>query len=352
MASNVDITWNYLRRKGLTPAQAAGVIGVMQGESGPGLSTTAKNPSSGAYGIAQWLGGRKTSLLRRGNANSIRTQLDHLWSELQGPERGAYSKLKGAKSIDQAVNAWLFAFERPGAHEANLPARTANARRVFSSLSGKPVGSVPGRSGSGSSSSGPSSSTSIKVGGGTETVADPEAQKRVILANLIKQSDPQSLLLKLGILNPDEPTTKTVDSPSTTVTTRTGGGGGSSSGRTASVGGAGKLPGIKNRSPLFELFWQGQGGINAKQGKKVAQGFVSGHKDHVHVAAGPNTVVALGKLARGMGLYVGENPHFGGVAPVHVKNSYHYRNEAIDVSGDPRKMQQYAHRVARLYGIK
>lgn len=103
---------------------------------------------------------------------------------------------------------------------------------------------------------------------------------------------------------------------------------------------------------LLELFWQGPNGINAKNGKAVPQGFVSGHEDHVHVAAGPHTVIQLGKLAQSMGLHVGENPHFGKVNPVHVANSYHYKGEAIDVSGDPAAMSAYAHKVASMYGIK
>ena len=111
-------------------------------------------------------------------------------------------------------------------------------------------------------------------------------------------------------------------------------------------------PHPQGRSRLLELFWQGAGGINAKNGKKVPQGFVSGHQDHVHVAAGPKTVVELGRLAQGMGLHVGENPHFGKVNPVHVANSYHYKGEAIDVSGDPGRMRAFAHRVASMYGIK
>jgi hypothetical protein len=76
-----------------------------------------------------------------------------------------------------------------------------------------------------------------------------------------------------------------------------------------------------------------------------------GHKNHVHVAAGPNTVVKLGKLAQEMGLHVGENPHFGGVNPVHSAHSYHYKNEAIDVSGDPNKMNRYARRVEQIFGL-
>lgn len=106
------------------------------------------------------------------------------------------------------------------------------------------------------------------------------------------------------------------------------------------------------KSKLLELFWQGAGGINMKNGAVVPQGFVSGHTDHVHVAAGPKTTVELGRLAQSMGLHVGENPTFGKVNPVHVANSYHYKGEAIDVSGDPAKMRAFAHRVARMYGAK
>jgi hypothetical protein len=82
-------------------------------------------------------------------------------------------------------------------------------------------------------------------------------------------------------------------------------------------------------------------------GQQVFAGVWAGHADHVHVAAGPKTVVALGKLAQSMGLHVGENPHFGGVNPVHVPGSFHYKGEAIDVSGDPRLMDRYARAVER-----
>jgi hypothetical protein len=103
---------------------------------------------------------------------------------------------------------------------------------------------------------------------------------------------------------------------------------------------------------LRELFYQGPGGIDVKNGQRQPLGFVSGHTDHVHVASGPKTVVELGRLAQSMGLNVGENPHFGGVDPVHVKTSYHYRGEAIDVSGSPDKMRAFARKVASLYHIK
>jgi hypothetical protein len=111
------------------------------------------------------------------------------------------------------------------------------------------------------------------------------------------------------------------------------------------------LPAAHGKSKLLELFYNGPGGINAKNGVREPKGFVSGHTDHVHVAAGPKTVVALGQLAEQMGLHVGENPHFGGVHPVHVKNSNHYKGEAIDVSGTPAQMEKFNHRVASIYGL-
>jgi hypothetical protein len=73
----------------------------------------------------------------------------------------------------------------------------------------------------------------------------------------------------------------------------------------------------------------------------------------VHVAAGPKTAVSLGKLAQDMGLNVGENPSFGsGKVGKHATGSYHYRRQAIDVSGDPDLMRKYAQAVAKLYGVK
>lgn len=102
---------------------------------------------------------------------------------------------------------------------------------------------------------------------------------------------------------------------------------------------------------LLESFYNGPGGVNIKNGQRVSKGFVDGHTDHVHVAGGPKSVVALGRLAQQMGLRVSENPAFDKVDPVHTEGSYHYKNQAIDVSGDPKKMARFSRRVARLYGL-
>jgi hypothetical protein len=106
-------------------------------------------------------------------------------------------------------------------------------------------------------------------------------------------------------------------------------------------------------SKVLELIFNDGGkGYGIKDGKTVNGQQVfntvwAGHATHVHVAAGPKTVVVLGRLAQRMGLQVGENPHFGGVDPVHVQGSYHYKGEAIDVSGDEKKMAAFARAVEK-----
>jgi hypothetical protein len=128
MANNRATAMRFLLDKGLTRPQAAGVVGSLMQESG--LRPDAKNPSSGALGIGQWLGGRKTNLLNSGNSG-LRGQLDFLWSELQGPEKAALTRLKGAHSVADAVNAFTWGFERPGRAEANIPNRVNQAHAAL-----------------------------------------------------------------------------------------------------------------------------------------------------------------------------------------------------------------------------
>jgi hypothetical protein len=70
------------------------------------------------------------------------------------------------------------------------------------------------------------------------------------------------------------------------------------------------------------------------------------------VAPGRPDIVQIGKMAQEYGLNVGENPKFGGVSAVHSENSFHYTGDAIDVSGDPKKLAKFANKVAKKYGPK
>lgn len=79
----------------------------------------------------------------------------------------------------------------------------------------------------------------------------------------------------------------------------------------------------------------GQGNLNTlfsrvKTPHYLASGGFAGEPQHF---AGGG-VVEAGRRLRGMGYAVGEHPAFGGVAPVHTQNSYHYRGMALDVNAD------------------
>jgi hypothetical protein len=166
---------------------------------------------------------------------------------------------------------------------------------------------------------------------------DNSAQRdRLKLAYFENSHDPNALLeLQAGL-------DQARDTPSRRVRVR---------GAQPQPSGGGKQRSFGVGGELHELFWNGPGAVTVQNGQRVPKGFVEGHTDHVHVAGGPKSVIALGLLAQRMGLKVGENPRFGGVHPVHVADSYHYRREAIDVSGDPKKMAAFARRVARAYGL-
>jgi hypothetical protein len=100
---------------------------------------------------------------------------------------------------------------------------------------------------------------------------------------------------------------------------------------------------------VYELFYDPQGGW--KMGTKIAP--IGGHSDHVHVAADERRVKWIGKQAQKMGLRVGEHRAFSGSTPTggHAPNSYHYKNEAIDVSGDSQKMADFTRWVRRNYNL-
>lgn len=62
-------------------------------------------------------------------------------------------------------------------------------------------------------------------------------------------------------------------------------------------------------------------------------------------------LVSLGKLAQSsFHLTVTEHPAFGGVHPVHAKNSFHYKGRAFDASGSPTNMAAFGLFLQQQYG--
>ena len=93
---------DYFMNKGLSQHQAAGLVGNLMRESG--MSPTAVNSSSGAYGLAQWLGSRKKALFNKyGNNPTLNQQLDFVWNELNSTHKKGLKALKSSKSAEEAA---------------------------------------------------------------------------------------------------------------------------------------------------------------------------------------------------------------------------------------------------------
>lgn len=93
---------NYFMSKGLTREQAAGLVGNFMRESS--MNITSLNPYSGAYGLGQWLGGRKKKLISMyGNNPTFQNQLDFTWHELNSSHKNGLRMIKQSKTVDEAA---------------------------------------------------------------------------------------------------------------------------------------------------------------------------------------------------------------------------------------------------------
>lgn len=137
--STQAVIWNYLSSKGFSDNIVAGIMGNLQLESN--FNTNALNASSGAFGLAQWLGGRKSSLQsyarsKGTSANNLQTQLDFLWKELNTTEKRTLDWLKANQNASAATVAAQFdrMFERSeGTH---IPQRQKYANQILNKYGG------------------------------------------------------------------------------------------------------------------------------------------------------------------------------------------------------------------------
>lgn len=139
-ARRAQFAVDYLKSQGISDSAARGSIAGAIAESG--LDPSAVNPKSGAFGIGQWLGGRKTALFAKYGANpTFDEQLRFLVAELKGGDRGGSSVTSAGSAWDAAV-AYITQFMRPkqgGETQGDL----VRARRALSAL-GVPLGVDPG----------------------------------------------------------------------------------------------------------------------------------------------------------------------------------------------------------------
>ncbi len=115
-AGNVQIAFNYfVTTRGLTPSQSGGIVGNLMVED-PGLipetvqggRPPSDTPTGPGYGIAQWSPERQQGLIAlaateappNNKPNSLITQLDYVWQELNTTHKAALADLKANTVYD------------------------------------------------------------------------------------------------------------------------------------------------------------------------------------------------------------------------------------------------------------
>lgn len=180
------------------------------------------------------------------------------------------------------------------------------------------------------------SSPARTVAGGV----DPAARAAALQAYVAQRGRPGALLaLASGLEDAELPAGGAVAAPQSTDR------------QTNGSGGPGRSAKAQGLSPLLEMFWQGPGGVNVDNGKLVRQGYVPGHTDHVHVAAGPKTLSRLDGRAADFGLRVSSADRPGAVTSS-GNTSFHAVGKARDYAGSAKQMAAFAQYVARLYGVQ
>lgn len=117
--NRVGYVFGRLLELGYEPHIAAGLVGNLMQESGPGLNTRAVGDNGNAFGMGQWNGPRRIAYLRfaeeRGaDPGDLDTQIAWLHHELTGPEATAAARIMQADTAREAAAIASQEFWRPG----------------------------------------------------------------------------------------------------------------------------------------------------------------------------------------------------------------------------------------------
>lgn len=148
-STNEEKIWGFLKTKGLSDEQVAGIMGNLQQESnfdpniieGGGHSNSATGASfNQGYGIAQWTFERKDDLEKFAkslgkSSGDLEVQLEFLWHELNNSESEALQALKGATDVATATDLFHRKFERSA--DAVSDTRIGYGQDIYNKLKGK-----------------------------------------------------------------------------------------------------------------------------------------------------------------------------------------------------------------------
>jgi peptidoglycan hydrolase-like protein with peptidoglycan-binding domain/lysophospholipase L1-like esterase len=130
--SDANTVIDFFVGKGLSRAQAAGIAGNIQSESG--FNPAAVGDSGKAIGLAQWRDSRRERLNSWTEENgydptTVDGQLEYLWWELNNTEKNALTNLKQTDTPSDAAYSFAKYFERP---KTINPERQSAAETFFS----------------------------------------------------------------------------------------------------------------------------------------------------------------------------------------------------------------------------
>lgn len=129
---------SFFISKGLTPNQAAGLVGNLRQENDH-FDPNAVHDGGTGTGIAGWNGDRRAALAAAGGEGNFQKQLEFMWQELNTTEKASLERIRSANSPEEAAVAAQGYF-RPGIPQTNN--RIAYAKQ-FASLGGTANDSSP-----------------------------------------------------------------------------------------------------------------------------------------------------------------------------------------------------------------
>lgn len=193
-SDNAQKIFNYFIGKGLTPIQAAGIMGNLQAESGfkpdiiQGGATAPPDyvPKNGVgFGLAQWtFTGRQQPLVDLAKSQGkpvtdLGLQLDFLWQELNsGFKTSVLDPLKASTTLEEATYLVLEKFEVPADIPGNKPIRLGFANGIMD-LYGGGASSAP----VGGSTTGGTCGSSVAASGDASAILQIAQQELAAGAN-------------------------------------------------------------------------------------------------------------------------------------------------------------------------
>lgn len=144
-SENADYAMKYFMGKGLSPEQAAAVVGNLQQESGKDLNPSAVGDGGAAYGIAQWnkdgSPDRVANFERvtgtRLQDSTFEQQLDFVWYEMENPDQNGSWKsherdaFYNAPDVESMAQIFDYTFEKSDRRATDR--RIANAKSLYES---------------------------------------------------------------------------------------------------------------------------------------------------------------------------------------------------------------------------